>query len=104
MTEGGTELERFEMISLNRSIGEGKLVRSLEIETTVGGGFEMLDTRVTYFDKPNFGRQISLSNAYLMQTGEPVELMEASSEDGDSISIRLNAIIQSVYDMEEGTW
>ena len=85
---------------LERSVDEHQVIRSLVIEPLIGesGDIEM---RIDYRDESDGSHKQSLKSAVTLNSGETSVLLNGFLVADESSSLRLSAIIQSVYDMGE---
>ncbi|MES2920177.1 MAG: hypothetical protein V4819_01425 [Verrucomicrobiota bacterium] len=84
-------------LRLTRTNGEQKILRSLEIEPTVGENNKLVDLRLVYADDVVPQQATRLTTTVTLTTGKPLELISGATKDDTIRSLRLKAEVQSGF-------
>lgn len=82
--------------SMKRSAADGKVVRSLEIEPTIGEDSAIMDMRLAFQYDENPSRKLSLKTALTLRAGVPVDISEGGADGKDYPPLRATAEIEVV--------
>lgn len=74
------------------------MIRSVVIEPTIGESHGMIDMRLDYSDELNDRQKQFLKSVVTLNAGVSSVLLDESSDSGRSTSLRMKAVILSVYD------
>lgn len=84
-------------LRLTRANGEQKILRSLEIEPTVGENNKLVDLRLVYADDVVPQQETRLTTTVTLTTGKALELISGATGEDTIRSLRLKAEVQSGF-------
>ena len=79
---------------LVRQGGDGKIIRSLEIEPTIGESYNLIEVRFDAVDNTKATPGQRLKSTIILRSGEPLAVLVGSAPDGKESSLRIKAEIQ----------
>ncbi|MES2922155.1 MAG: hypothetical protein V4819_11445 [Verrucomicrobiota bacterium] len=81
---------------LVRQSGDEKIIRSLEIEPTIGESYDLVHVRFDAVDNTKATPGELLKSAVLLRSGEPLAVLVGSAPDGKESTLRIKAEIGDV--------